>query len=67
MDIRVKVGRRILQMRRNREWRQTDLRERCEIGRGHLSELENGRREICLLMIEKLAKAFNVTSAELLK
>ena len=54
-------------MRRNREWRQVDLVERAGISRSQLSDLENGRREIGLLMIEKLAKAFNVAPADLLK
>ncbi len=33
----------------------------------HLSDLENGRREIGLLMIERLANAFGVPPADLLK
>lgn len=67
MDIRIKVGKRIRQLRRNREMTQLDVVKLCGISRTHLSDLENGLREVCLLTLEKLAKAFNVPPSELLK
>ncbi len=67
VDIRVRVGRRIRQLRRNRGMRQIDLVEKASISKTHLSDLENGRREIGLLMIEKLANAFGVHPADILK
>jgi transcriptional regulator with XRE-family HTH domain len=67
VDIRIQVGRRIRQLRRNRTWRQIDLCEKSGISASHLSDLENGRREICLLTIERLAKAFGIPPADLLR
>jgi len=66
-EICIRVGKRIRQLRRNRGMRQIDLTEKADISVTHLSDLENGRREIGLLMIEKLAKAFDVHPADLLK
>jgi transcriptional regulator with XRE-family HTH domain len=37
------------------------------IGRVHVSELENGKREAGLRMLEKLAATFEMTPSELLK
>jgi len=38
-----------------------------QIGRDHLSRLENGEREIGLLILERIAQAFEISLAELLK
>jgi len=37
------------------------------INRGHLSDLERGRREICLLMLETIARGLETTMAAMLK
>jgi transcriptional regulator with XRE-family HTH domain len=37
------------------------------IGRVHVSELENGRREAGLRVLETLAQSFEMTASELLK
>jgi transcriptional regulator with XRE-family HTH domain len=37
------------------------------IDRGHLSEVENGQTNVCLPMLEVLARGFQVTVSELLK
>jgi transcriptional regulator with XRE-family HTH domain len=40
---------------------------RFGIDRGHLSELENGKKNVCLPMLEVLARGFEITIAELLR
>jgi transcriptional regulator with XRE-family HTH domain len=37
------------------------------INRGHLSDLEMGKREVGLLMLQVIARGFGTTMAELLK
>jgi transcriptional regulator with XRE-family HTH domain len=37
------------------------------IDRGHISELENGKRKICLALMETLADGFKVSISELMK
>jgi len=40
---------------------------RFGIDRGHLSEMENGKKNVCLLMLEVLARGFQITVSELMK
>ena len=54
-------------LHRNRELRLVDMVVRTGISLGHFSDIENGRKEICLLNLEKLANAFGVYPADLLK
>jgi transcriptional regulator with XRE-family HTH domain len=64
MDICVKVGRRIRVLRTEREWTQAMLADHSELTREHLSELENGHKEIGIRALEKIARALDVGSAE---
>jgi transcriptional regulator with XRE-family HTH domain len=42
------------------------MAHRFGIDRGHLSEMENGKKNVCLPMLEVLAKGLKVTVSELL-
>ncbi len=66
-DICVKFGRRLRELREARGWKQEYLAEISGIGRSHISELENGRREAGLRILETLAATFELTAAELLE
>jgi XRE family aerobic/anaerobic benzoate catabolism transcriptional regulator len=66
-DICVLLGERIRQLRAARGWRQIDLAEEAGIHENYVSELELGRKEICLRSLQTLARAFGMTAAELLK
>ena len=59
-DICVRIGRRIRILRTEREWTQTMLADHAELTREHLSELENGHKEIGIRALEKIAKALGV-------
>ena len=50
-----------------RGWRQIDLAEEVGIHENYVSDLELGRKEICLRALKALASAFDMTAAELLK
>jgi transcriptional regulator with XRE-family HTH domain len=54
-------------LRTQRGWTQAYLAEISGLGRSHISELENGRREAGLRALEMLATSFDLTVAELLK
>jgi len=43
------------------------MAHRFGVDRGHLSELENGKKHVCLPLLEVLAKGFEVSISELLK
>jgi transcriptional regulator with XRE-family HTH domain len=66
IDICVRLGRRIRLLRSKRGWTQQQLADMTGIGRVHVSELENGKREAGLKMLEKLASSFDITVSDLL-
>jgi transcriptional regulator with XRE-family HTH domain len=66
-DISVRLGRRLQGLRNKRGWTQAYLAEVSGIGRSHISELENGRREAGLRVLEMLAVSFEISVSELLK
>jgi len=59
-DICVRVGRRIRVLRTEREWTQAMLADHAELTREHLSELENGHKEIGVRALEKIVKALSL-------
>jgi transcriptional regulator with XRE-family HTH domain len=66
-DVCVVLGKRIRALRRARGWRQIDLAEEAHINENYVSDLEYGRKEICLRTLHTLARAFGMTASELLK
>jgi len=66
-DICIRFGRRLREPRADRGWKQAYLAEVAGVGRSHISELENGRREAGLRVLEMLAVSFKMSVAELLK
>ena len=66
-DICSNVGRKIRALRRKRHWRQIDLAEHAGISQKHISELESGKTEACLLTLNAIAIALGVTPDELLR
>lgn len=67
IDISVRLGRRLRELRNKRGWTQAYLAEVSGLGRSHISELENGRREAGLRALEMLAVSFRMSVSELLK
>lgn len=66
-DICEALGNRIRLLRTERGWRQIDLAEETGIHENYVSDLEQGRKEICLRTLQAIAKAFDLNLAELLK
>jgi transcriptional regulator with XRE-family HTH domain len=60
-DICVRIGRRIRVLRTEREWTQAMLADHAELTREHLSELENGHKEIGVRALEKIAQALGMS------
>ncbi len=65
-DVCIRFGKRVRELRKQRGWRQIDLAEQAGISENYVSDLELGRKEICLRTIEALAKAFEMGIPELL-
>lgn len=66
-DICIALGERIRRLRIERGWRQIDLAEQAGIHENYVSDLEAGRKEICLRNLQALAFAFDLKTAELLQ
>jgi transcriptional regulator with XRE-family HTH domain len=60
-DICVKIGRRIRVLRTERGWTQDMLADHAELTREHLSELENGHKEMGVRSLERIADALEIS------
>jgi transcriptional regulator with XRE-family HTH domain len=66
-DICKSLGERIRELRQKRKWRQVDLAQEVGISENYVSDLELGRKEVCLRTIKALADAFKISISELTK
>jgi transcriptional regulator with XRE-family HTH domain len=65
-DICVRFGKRMRALRKRREWTQVYMAEYVRMDRSFISDLENGRKEICLRNLELLAKTFGMSVSKLM-
>ncbi|HKF50656.1 MAG TPA: helix-turn-helix transcriptional regulator [Terracidiphilus sp.] len=66
-DLCISLGERIRELRLKRHWRQIDLAEEAGLHENYISDLELGRKEVCLRTLHTLADAFDLKTYELLK
>lgn len=66
-DPRVLFGRRLRQLRKNRGWSQEQLGFESDLDRTYIGGIEQGRRNISLINICRLAKAFGIKPEALLQ
>ncbi len=64
-DICVQIGRRIRVLRTERGWTQAMLADHVELTREHLSELEGGKKEMCVRTLARIAEALEIRLREL--
>ena len=64
MNVKVKIGKRIKQLRESAEMSQKDLAYTADLDRSYIASVENGQRNISIVNIEKIAKALDVTLKE---
>ena len=64
MYIKQKVGNRIRELRKELELSQEALALKAEVDRTYVTDVENGRRNVSLEILERLIKALNVSVAE---
>ena len=65
MDIKLLVGKRVKELRNRLGISQEELAYRAGLDRTYITSVECGKRNISIVNIEKIAKALNVTLAEL--
>lgn len=61
------LGKRIRRLRQKKGWTQIEMAAYLGINRGHLSDLEKGKREIGILMLQVIAKGLDTTMDKLVK
>ncbi len=64
MDIKQKVGQRIKELRKKLEFSQEALALKAEVDRTYVTDVENGRRNVSLEILERLIKALGVSVSE---
>jgi transcriptional regulator with XRE-family HTH domain len=66
VDIRTRLGKNVRRLRVAHGWSQEDYADRAGIHRTYVSDIERGRRNPSVTLIEKLAKPLGVTAGQLL-
>ncbi len=61
MEIKKKIGIRIKELREIQNLSQKDLSYSSDLDRSYIASVENGKRNISIVNIEKIAKALDVT------
>jgi transcriptional regulator with XRE-family HTH domain len=61
IDICTRIGRRIRNLRLGRGMTQVMLADHAQITREHLSELENGKKEIGVRILERIVSSLGVS------
>jgi len=64
MDVKLKIGLRIKSLREIAKMSQKDLSYASDLDRSYIASIENGRRNVSIVNIEKIAKALNVNLKE---
>lgn len=66
VDVRTRLAQNIRRLRQEKGWSQEDYADRAEIHRTYVSDIERGKRNPTITVVEKLAAPFGVTAARLL-
>ena len=67
MNIKSKIGMRIKELRGNKKISQEKLAEIADLDRTYVNSVENGKRNISIENIEKIAEALDVSIQEFFK
>jgi transcriptional regulator with XRE-family HTH domain len=64
MDIKLKVGQRIKELRKQLQLSQEALGLKAEVDRTYVTDVENGRRNVSMEILERLVKALEVSFSD---
>ncbi len=65
-DICIRFGRKLTKLRQQKGWTQSYMAAHTGIGRAHISNLETGKKEAGLRVLEILADSFGMSLPQLL-
>lgn len=66
MEVCIRLGRNVRRLREAKGWSQEEFADRADIHRTYVSDIERGRRNPTISVVEKLAKPLEVRPGELL-
>lgn len=66
MDIRILIGKRLKELRTEKGLSQEKFSFMCELDRTYIASIEQGRRNVSIVNIEKIAKALDMSIYEFL-
>ena len=66
MEIQARLGRNVRRLREAKGWSQEDYADRAGIHRTYVSDIERGRRNPTVTVVEKLAAPLEVSAGSLL-
>ncbi len=64
MDIKQKIGKRIKELRTEKKYSQEELAARADIDRTYINSVENGKRNVSIVNIEKIVSALGCSLQE---
>lgn len=67
MDVKLKIGQRIKELRETASMSQKDLSYAADLDRSYIASIENGQRNVSIVNIEKIATALGVTLTKFFK
>ena len=67
MDIRIKIGKRLRELRTKKGLSQEKFSFICELDRTYIASIEQGKRNVSIANIEKIAKALDLSVYEFFK
>ena len=66
-SIGARFGSRLRELRKHRGWTQVRAAEELGIDRSYISDMERGRKNVCLPTMEVLAQGFEISLAQLVR
>jgi transcriptional regulator with XRE-family HTH domain len=64
MDIKLKVGQRIRELRQTQKLSQEALANKANVDRTYMTDLENGRRNVSIEVLKRVTDALDITFTE---
>lgn len=61
------LGSRIMRLRKKQGYTQTDLAVHLDMNRGHLSDVERGKRKVGIITLQVIARGLDTTMSNLLR
>ncbi len=66
-DVKIRFGERLRELRAEKGWSQETLANLADIDRTYIPGIENAKRNVSLVIIEKLSIVFNMSISDLIK